>query len=206
MADSATQENTTNEKVQEKQPAQSRGAAARPQASGNRFDRGGSREGDGNRRNQRSRRTRKPRERARPEYEQKIVAIRRVTRVVAGGRRFSFSVAMVIGNGKGDVGVGLGKASDTALAIEKAMRNAKKRLVRVPMTEDLSIKHEVRAKFGSSEILLIPAPGKGLKAGSAVRTVLELAGVKHISGKILTRSKNHYNNALATLKALQKLS
>ncbi|KKS28516.1 MAG: 30S ribosomal protein S5 [Parcubacteria group bacterium GW2011_GWA2_43_11] len=151
----------------------------------------------------RARRVRRPR--VRSEFDNKILGIRRVTRVVAGGRRFSFSVTMVIGNGAGQVGVGIGKASDTALAIEKATRDAKKHLITVPLTDDLSIPHEVRAKYDAAQVLLIPTPGKGFKAGSAVRTVLELAGVKHVTAKILSRSKNHLNNARATVVALKKL-
>lgn len=154
-------------------------------------------------RGRRARRVRRPR--VRSEFDNKILGIRRVTRVVAGGRRFSFSVTMVIGNGRGQVGVGIGKASDTALAIEKATRDAKKHLITVPLTEDLSIPHEVHAKYDAAEVLLIPTPGKGFKAGSAVRTVLELAGVKHVSAKILSRSKNHLNNARATVVALTML-
>ncbi len=163
-------------------------------------DRGGQR---GGRDGRRSRRERKPRQRS--EFDNKILGIRRVTRVVAGGRRFSFSVTIVIGNGKGKVGVGLGKAADTALAIEKATNNAKRNLIVVPLTADASIPHETQAKYDASQILLIPTPGKGLKAGSAVRTVLEMAGVKHVSGKILSRSKNPLNNARATTAALMKL-
>jgi small subunit ribosomal protein S5 len=157
----------------------------------------------GDRGGRRTRRVRRPRERS--EFDNKILGIRRVTRVVAGGRRFSFSVTMVIGNGRGQVGVGLGKASDTALAIEKATRDAKKNLITVPLTEELSIPHEVQAKADAAVILLIPTPGKGFKAGSAVRTVLELAGVKHISAKVLSRTKNPLNNARATIAALKML-
>ncbi len=153
------------------------------------------------------RRTRRPRKpRVRSEFENKILGIRRVTRVVAGGRRFSFSVTIVLGNGKGKVGVGLGKASDTAIAIEKATRDAKKNLITVDLTENSSIPHEVQSKYDASEVLLIPTPGKGFKAGSAVRTVLELAGVKDVSAKILSRSKNPLNNAQATIKALKGLN
>ena len=157
-------------------------------------DRGGAR---------RPRREREPR--ARSEFDNKLIDIRRVTRVVAGGRRFSFSVTIVIGNGRGKVGVGLGKASDTALAIEKATKNAQRHLVVVPMTEGLSIPHEVSAKYAAAQVLLIPAPVKGLKAGSAMRTVLELAGVRHVSAKVISRSKNPLNNARATTLALSKL-
>ena len=159
--------------------------------------------GRGGRGGRRQRRVRRPR--ARSEFDNKILGIRRVTRVVAGGRRFSFSVTIVIGNGKGQVGVGLGKASDTALAIEKATRDAKKNLIVVPLTAEDSIPHESQAKYDASEILLIPTPGKGFKAGSAPRTVLELAGVKHVSAKILSRSKNPLNNAQATIAALKAL-
>lgn len=168
-----------------------------------RDDRGGHSRGGGERNNRRVRRDRNPR--VRSEYDNKILGIRRVTRVVAGGRRFSFSVTMVIGNGRGEVGVGLGKASDTALAIEKATRDAKKNLIRVPLTYDFSIPHEVEAKYNAAQVMLIPTPGKGFKAGSAVRTVLEFAGIKHISAKILSRSKNPLNNARAAVNALKKL-
>lgn len=155
------------------------------------------------RNNRRPRKGREPRQRS--EYDHKIVSIRRVTRVVAGGRRFSFSVSLVAGNGKGQVGVGLGKASDTALAIEKALASAKRNMIRVPVTDAGSIPHEIEAKYASSEVIMLPAPGKGLKAGSAVRTVLELGGVKHVSAKILSRSKNRLNNARAAVKALSAL-
>jgi len=185
-------------------PAAKAPAAGNARPGGRDGQRGGGRGGQRNERGgRRPRRERQPRQRS--EFENKILGIRRVTRVVAGGRRFSFSVTIVIGNGKGKVGVGLGKASDTALAIEKATRDAQKNLFIVPLTDDLSIPHEVQAKYGASEILLIPMPGKGFKAGSAVRTVLELAGVKHVSGKILSRSKNQLNNARATVLALQQL-
>jgi len=144
-------------------------------------------------------------DRARSEFDQKIVSIRRVTRVMAGGRRFNFSVAIVAGDRKGRVGVGLGKGSDTALAIDKALRDAKKHMIRVPLTKEGRIPHEVQTKFASSEIIMKPAPGKGLVAGSSARTVLELAGVKDISAKLLSRSKNKINNARAALQALREL-
>jgi small subunit ribosomal protein S5 len=158
-------------------------------------------------RNRSERRTqRRPRqERPRSEFESKMIDIRRVTRVVAGGRRFSFSVTVVVGNGKGKVGVGLGKASDTSLAIEKASRMAQRHLLNVPLTKENGIPHDVRTRYAASDVLLIPAKGKGLKAGSAMRTVLELAGVKDVSAKILSRSKNKLNNARATLQALSLL-
>lgn len=144
-------------------------------------------------------------ERARPEFDQKIVSIRRVTRVMGGGRRFSFSVSMVIGDKKGKVGVGIGKAGDTQLAIEKAIRNAKKNMITVPMDQDHHIPHDVQVKYASSEVMIIPAPGRGLVAGSSVRTVLELAGVKDVTAKLLSRSKNKLNNARAAVEALKLL-
>ena len=143
--------------------------------------------------------------RIKPEFDQKIIAIRRVTRVVAGGRRFSFSVSIVAGNRKGSVGVGLGKATDTPLAIEKAFRDAKKNMITVNATKDMSIPHEVEAKFASSWVKIRPAHGKGILAGSSVRTVLELAGLKEIGAKLLSRSKNSANNATAAIKALRTL-
>lgn len=166
----------------------------------------GGRGGNRDRRNaRRPRRNNRREERARPEYEQKIISIRRVTRVMAGGRRFSFSVSMVIGDKKGKVGVGVGKAGDTQLAIEKAARNAKKNLVTIPMSKDQHIAHDVQVKYASSEVMIIPAPGRGLVAGSSVRTVLELAGVKDVTAKLLSRTKNKLNNARATIEALKQL-
>jgi small subunit ribosomal protein S5 len=103
------------------------------------------------------------------------------------------------------VGVGLGKATDTPLAIEKAFRDARKNMITVNTTPNMSIPHEVEAKFASSVVKIKPAPGKGLLAGSSVRTVLELAGLKEISAKLLSRSKNSMNNALAAVSALDTL-
>ena len=154
----------------------------------------------------RPRRSFRREERVRSEFDQKILEIRRVTRVVAGGRRFSFSVAIVIGNKKGSVGVGMGKASDTSLAIEKAARQARKHLVSIPLTKEMRIPHETEAKFCASSVMLFPAPGRGLSAGSSVRAVLELGGVRDVGAKLLSRSKNSFNNAQATVKALKKLS
>lgn len=143
--------------------------------------------------------------RARPEFDNKIVGIRRVTRVVAGGRRFSFSVALVAGDRKGRVGFGQGKSTDTPLAIEKALRDAKKNMIKVNTTKDMSIAHEIKAKYGASQVLIMPAPGKGILAGSSVRTVLELAGLNGINAKIISGSKNQMNNAKAAISALKML-
>lgn len=152
----------------------------------------------------RGRRTARP-ERTRPEFDQKIISIRRVTRVMAGGRRFSFSVAMVIGDKNGRVGVGIGKAGDTQLAIDKAIRDAKKHMITLPLNKDGHIPHDVHTKYASSEVMIIPAAGRGLVAGSSVRTVLELGGVKDVTAKIFSRSKNKLNNARAAIEALKQL-
>ncbi len=144
-------------------------------------------------------------ERAKPEFDQKIVSLRRVTRVMAGGRRFSFSVAMVLGDKKGRVGVGVGKAGDTQLAIEKAARDARKHMITIPMNTEGRIPHDVHTKYASSEVMIMPAPGRGLVAGSSVRTVLELGGVKDVTAKLFSRSKNKLNNAQAAIAALKQL-
>lgn len=156
----------------------------------------------------RGRTRRAPRREARqkPEFDQKIVSLRRVTRVVAGGRRFSFSVCVVAGNRKGSVGVGQGKATDTPLAIEKAFRDAKKNMIVVNATKEMSVPHETEAKYAASRVKIMRAPGKGISAGSSVRVVLELAGLKEVSAKLLSRSKNSTNNAYAAIEALRKLS
>jgi small subunit ribosomal protein S5 len=123
--------------------------------------------------------------------------------VVSGGRRFSFSVAIVIGDKKGKVGVGIGKASDTALAIDKAVRDAKKGMITPLLTKTMSIAHEVSVKYSSSRVTLMPTNGKGIVAGSSVRTVLELAGIKGVTAKLLSKTKNKLNNARAAIEALK---
>ena len=141
-----------------------------------------------------------------PEFDQKILNIRRVTRVVAGGRRFSFSVALVAGDRKGSVGLGLGKAGDTALAINKALRNAKKNMVRLNLTKTMSLPHELSAKYASSEVKLLPNKGRGLVAGSIIRDIVKLSGIKDVTGKILSGSKNKLNNSKAVMAALLPIS
>ncbi|MFZ1987764.1 MAG: 30S ribosomal protein S5 [Minisyncoccia bacterium] len=148
-------------------------------------------------------RERAPRERS--EFDSVTIDVRRVARVMAGGRRFSFSVAIVIGDKKGRVGVGLGKGADTALAIEKATRDARKHLITVLRTESNSIPHEVQAKYASSVVEIMPSPGRGVVAGSAMRTVLELAGVADVVTKIHSRTKNKLTIARGTVAALKKL-
>lgn len=150
------------------------------------------------------RRERAPRERS--EFEQTTLDVRRVARVMAGGRRFSFSVTVVIGDKKGRVGVGLGKGADTALAIDKAVRDAKKHMITLPLTKGNSIAHDVTIKYASSIVSIIPSPGRGLVAGSAMRVVLEYAGVTNVVAKILSRTKNKLTIARATVAALKAVS
>jgi small subunit ribosomal protein S5 len=145
-------------------------------------------------------------ERIKPEFEQKILSIRRVTRVTAGGKRFNISIAIVLGNGKGQVGVGIGKGADTALALEKAVRDAKKKMINVNVNKNMSIPHDVKAKYSSSVVALMPAPKRGLVVGSAARDVLQIAGIRDVVGKIYSRSTNKLNIARATILALSKLS
>ncbi len=145
------------------------------------------------------------REVVKPEYDSKTINVRRVTRVVAGGRRFSFSVAVVIGNRTGSVGVGIGKAGDTGLAIQKAFNAAKKAMIKVPLTSSKSITNQVAAKASSARATLQPNFGKGLVAGSSIRTVLELAGITDVTAKVLSPSRNKLNNARVAVAALAKL-
>ncbi len=177
-------------------------ATQAPGAFDNRAPRGGGR--PGGRTGGRKPDSRAPR--AKPEYDSVMLNIRRVSRTVSGGRRFAFSVALVAGNRKGLVGVGLGKAGDTALAIDKATRNAKKNMVKINTTKEMSIPHEVSAKYASARITIRPVKDRGLVAGSACRTVLELAGLTNVAAKIVSPSKNKLNIARATIVALQGLN
>lgn len=193
-----TAEPTADEVVVDAAPEAAAPAAASPRGRG-----GDRRGGQGGRGGARRPSSRPPR--AKSEFDQKMINIRRVARVVAGGRRFSFSVAIIIGNKKGKVGVGLGKAGDTTLAIDKAVRDAKKHMITVNLTKDSSIAHEVSAKYTASRVSMIPAHGRGLVAGSSVRPVLELAGVTNVIAKIHSGSKNGLNNARAAIEALKAL-
>lgn len=141
----------------------------------------------------------------RDEFEAEVIDVRRVTRVIAGGRRFSFRVAAVAGNHKGKVGVGLGKANDISDAIGKAINDAKQNAVEVEMTDDNSIPYEVNATFNASEVNMYPAPGRGLVSGSSVRDVVRLAGLNDVSTKLISRTKNKLNNARAAVAALEKV-
>ena len=137
------------------------------------------------------------------DLEQKTLSIRRVTRVGKGGRRFSFSVALAAGDRRGGVGVGVGKAADISLAMDKALKSARKNMLRLKLTERSSLPYDVEAKFASSRVRLAPAPGRGLVAGSSARIVLDLAGVRDASAKFFSKSKNKLNNARATMRALE---
>lgn len=139
------------------------------------------------------------------DVEQKILNIRRVTRVVAGGRRMSFAVSMVIGDKNGVVGVGTGKGNDTALAITKALKDAKKNAIKIKRTENQSIPFDVRAKYCASKVMIFPNNGRGIVVGAALRDIAVLAGLKDISGKVVSGSKNKLNTARAAMKALAKI-
>ena len=148
----------------------------------------------------------RPFNKVKSEFDQKLIDLSRVARVVAGGRRFSFRAAIVLGDKKGRVGFGLGKGADTSLAIEKATRDAKKNMIFVLLNKDNSIPHEVSAKYSSGRVIIKPAKsGKGLVAGGAARTVLSFAGVSNASLKTLSHTKNKINIAKATIEALKIL-
>lgn len=131
--------------------------------------------------------------------------MRRVARVVAGGKRFSFRCTLVIGDGKNGVGIGIGKGLDVASSIDKARNDAKKNIFKV-VIKGTSIPHEVSAKFSAARVILKPAKkGHGLKAGGAVRTVLLMAGIQDATAKCLGKTKNKLTTAMATLEALKQI-
>ncbi len=137
--------------------------------------------------------------------EEKVVAIKRVTKVVKGGRRFSFAALVVVGNGEGVVGFGLGKANEVVNAIAKGKKDAEKNLIRVPLVKGRTVPHEIEAKYESTQVIIKPAaPGSGIIAGGAMRPVLEMAGYKDLICKIVG-SSNQHNAIKATLKALMAL-
>jgi len=144
--------------------------------------------------------------REKPEFDSKMISIRRVTRVVSGGRRFSLSVAVIAGDRNGRVGLGTGKAQDTQLAIEKAMKQAKRNMFHIKLTKKGDLPHDLTAKYSSSVVNLMPNKGKGLIAGSSARVILSLAGIKNATAKYHSGSKNKLNNARATMKALQEIA
>ena len=138
------------------------------------------------------------------EFEDKVIHINRCAKVVKGGRRFSFAAIVVVGNKKGQVGVGLGKATEVPEAIKKAGKRARKALISIPL-DGSTIPHEITGTFGASSVLMKPAPeGSGVIASSAIRAILEAAGVRNILTKSLRRDNPH-NVVRATLEALKTL-
>ena len=155
-----------------------------------------------NKRSHRKRGTR--REKPKDDFEQRIVDLARVTRVMAGGKRMRFRACVVVGNQKGSVGIGVAKGHDVATAVNKAVRQAKKNILQVPIVNG-TIPHEVKLKYASAQVLLRPArQGRGLIAGGAARLVLELAGVPNVVAKMMG-SRNKVNNVSAVMKALESL-
>ena len=142
--------------------------------------------------------------REKKEYEEEVIQIDRVTRVVKGGRRLRFRATVAIGNRKGKVGVGVGKSTEVTGAIQKAIAQAKKTIITVPMVEN-TIPHRIKIKFKSAKLLLMPAcPGTGIIAGGPLRKIFGLAGIKDIQGKCLGNN-NRVTNSLATIMALASL-
>lgn len=138
-------------------------------------------------------------------WQERVIQIRRVSKVVKGGKKLSFRAIVVVGNERGQVGVGVGKASDVIGAVKKGVADGKKHLVEIPLTKANSIPHPANGSGGGAKVMMRPAaPGTGVIAGGAVRTVLELAGVRNILAKQLG-SNNPLNNARATINALETL-
>lgn len=138
------------------------------------------------------------------EFEDRVIHINRCAKVVKGGRRFSFAAIVVVGDKRGQVGIGLGKANEVPEAIKKAGKQAKKRLIRVSL-DGTSIPHEITGKFGASRVLMKPAPeGTGIIASSSVRAILEVAGLKNVLTKSL-RGDNPHNVVRATVDGLVRL-
>ncbi len=143
-------------------------------------------------------------QRPKKEFDEKVIQVNRVSKKTKGGNQIGFSVLMVIGDKKGRVGVGLGKAPDVLSSIKKGVTRAKKNLFTVPM-KGSTIPHDIIVKFGAAKVLLKPAPeGSGVIAGGAVRSVMEAAGVKNVSSKVLG-TRNKASNVYATIKALKLL-
>lgn len=138
------------------------------------------------------------------EYEEKIVQVNRVSKKTKGGNKIGFSVLVVVGDKKGKVGVGLGKAGEVAMAIKKGINYAKKHMIKIPLKKT-TIPHRIKMKKGAAIVLLKPAPqGTGVIAGAAVRAVVEAAGIENITSKILG-TRNQASNVYATMKALESL-
>jgi small subunit ribosomal protein S5 len=140
--------------------------------------------------------------REKPEFDQQIVDLARVTRVTKGGKQLNFRACVVIGDRKGKVGYGVEKGSDVQIAVEKAVKQAKKKMLTIPLVND-TIPHFVQTKYKSGKVLIKPAPrGTGIIAGSSIRTVLDLAGVPNASAKMVGRSNNKIINVKTVFKAL----
>ena len=138
------------------------------------------------------------------EFDEKVIQVNRVSKKTKGGNQIGFSVLMVVGDKEGKVGVGLGKAPDVLSSIKKGVRRAKKNMFRVPM-KNTTIPHDIKVKFGAAKVLLKPAPvGSGVIAGGAVRAVMEAAGIKDVSSKVLG-TKNQASNVYCTIRALKQL-
>src|SRR6185369_5792304 len=150
--------------------------------------------------NRRSRRPGRESDREKREFDQKVVEVKRVTRVTGGGKRMRFRALVVIGDHKGKVGMGLRKGTDVAESVNKAVAQAKKNMIVLPLVNE-TIPHEMKIKYKSSQLLMMPArPGTGVIAGGAVRSVMDLAGVKNIISKMIG-SSNKVNNVKAVFKA-----
>nr|YP_009564961.1 ribosomal protein S5 [Gelidium coulteri]YP_009565361.1 ribosomal protein S5 [Gelidium sinicola]QBA96312.1 ribosomal protein S5 [Gelidium coulteri]QBA96712.1 ribosomal protein S5 [Gelidium sinicola] len=138
-------------------------------------------------------------------WSERVVQVKRVTKVVKGGKKLSFRAVLVVGNENGQIGVGIGKASDVIGAVKKGVADAKKHSIQIPLTKSYSIPHTTEGISGAAKVIIKPsATGSGVIAGGSIRTVLELAGVKNILAKQL-RSNNTLNNARAVLNALSSL-
>ena len=142
-------------------------------------------------------------ERPKQEFDQKVLELARVSRVTKGGKRFSFRATIVIGDGKGRVAVGMAKGKDVAQSVQKAVNQAKKHLFVVTLKNG-TIPYQVEAKYNSAVVVLKPARG-GVKAGGPVRVVAKLAGITGLTGKLIERTNNKLNIAMATVKALQMI-
>lgn len=144
-------------------------------------------------------------EKIRDGFEERVVQVRRVTKVVKGGKQLHFRAVVVVGDKKGQVGVGVGKAKEVIAAVQKSAVNARRNIITVPMTKYLTFPHRSEANYGAAKVMLRPAsPGTGVIAGGTVRIVLEMAGVENALGKQLG-SNNALNNARATVAAVQKM-
>jgi len=141
-----------------------------------------------------------------PKFVERLIKISRVSKVTKGGKKLSFRAIVVLGDENGQVGVGVAKADDVVNAFKKAKTNGRKNLIRIPITKALSIPHNVKGKFGACNIIMRPSiEGSGVIAGGAVRTVLEVAGIKNVIAKQLG-SDNLLNNARAAIVALNNLT